>query len=34
MKEIMYDDSADVRALVKKLVPTYNYEQNKVFKEQ
>lgn len=25
MKNCMYDDSADIRALVKKIVPTYNY---------
>lgn len=25
MKEKMYDENADIRAYVKKLVPTYNY---------
>lgn len=27
MKEVMYDDSADVRSLVKRLVPTYCYTE-------
>ena len=26
MKSIMYDDTADIRSLVKKIVPTYNYK--------
>lgn len=28
MKSCMYDDTVDIRALVKKIVPTYNYSNN------
>ena len=29
MKEVMYDDDADIRALIKKIVPSYTYTVNK-----
>ncbi|MBE6728244.1 MAG: polysaccharide biosynthesis protein [Ruminococcaceae bacterium] len=30
MRNVMYDDNADIRALIKKIVPTYTYSPSKV----